>query len=308
MFKLAHLSDVHLAPMPKTTPGLLLTKRLIGTFSWNFHRKNIHDRKVLDMLVADIHNSAPDHIALTGDLTNMAQPAEFAAAVKWMAGLGGPKDVSFVPGNHDAYVKQDWSDGLAQLGDYMIGDLNTPGVRMSGNVAAIFPYVRKRRNIALIGVSTAIPVPWNKAWGEVGNRQLAALEKTLLQLKNQGFYRLVMIHHPPLPEQAHRARRLLDDEDLQIVLEKCGADLVLHGHNHRHMHKVLKTATGPAHIIGVPSASAHKTKHKPGATWYEFGIERREGHWRTTIASHHYNEETAAMETSPIADLNERGF
>ena len=293
--------------MPKINPALMMNKRLIGMFSWKLHRKAVHDRKVLDALVADIEKSAPDHIAVTGDLTNMAQPEEFAAGAKWLEQLGGPKKVSFVPGNHDAYVAQDWSDGMAVLGDYMIGDLNTPGVRMAGNIAAIFPYVRTRRNIALIGVSTAIPVAWNKASGEVGGRQLAALEKTLVQLKEQGFYRLIMIHHPPLASQAHPARRLLDGDDLQIVLEKCGADLVLHGHNHRHMHKVLKTATGPAHIIGVPSASAHETRHKPAASWYEFGIERRAGQWNTTIANHYYDEQTATMKTSPIGDLNERG-
>ena len=45
----------------------------------------------------------------------------------------------------------------------------------------------------------------------------------------------VLIHHPPLPGQAKRFRGLEDAAGLEAVLSRHGAELVMHGHNHRNM-------------------------------------------------------------------------
>ena len=55
-------------------------------------------------IVADIKASSPDHLAVTGDLVNLALDAEIEMARYWLETLGSPHDVSVVPGNHDAYV------------------------------------------------------------------------------------------------------------------------------------------------------------------------------------------------------------
>jgi len=284
MFKLAHLSDVHLGPMPPVTPALLANKRIIGLMSWRFRRRAIHSMDVLNRLVTDIRQAKVDHIAFTGDLANISLPQEFTRGQRWLQELGRSDKVSFVPGNHDTYVNFPWQDGLAKWGDYMVGDLNMPGVRTGSYNAALFPYVRQRRNIALIGVTSAVPAPWNKAWGFAGQPQLDALAKTLEKLQGQGFYRIVMIHHPPLPGQAQDRKALRDAVEMEAVLKKFGAELVLHGHNHQHMHAKLETATGIAHVLGVPSASAIKTEKKPAAAWYQFEIERRDGLWTNNMS------------------------
>ncbi|HFC04430.1 MAG TPA: metallophosphoesterase, partial [Rhizobiales bacterium] len=244
MFKLAHLSDVHLGPMPAATVAELASKRIIGLMSWKLRRQAIHNVGVLNRVVTDIKQAKVDHIAFTGDLANISLPKEFSRGQHWLAELGTPDKVSFVPGNHDTYVCVPWDKGLALWGDYMVGDLNMPGVRMSNYNAALFPYVRRRKNIALIGVTSAIPAPWNKAWGHAGQRQLAALAEILTRLHGQGFYRIVMIHHPPLPGLAKDRKALRDAVEMESVLKKCGAELVLHGHNHQHMHTELETGTG----------------------------------------------------------------
>ena len=283
MFKLAHLSDVHLGPLPPASLRQLACKRFIGLMSWRYRRRAIHNMDVLNRLVTDIKQVGVDHIAFTGDLANISLPEEFTNGQRWLGELGHPDKVSYVPGNHDAYVAFPWEEGLAKWGDYMVGDLNLHGVRMSGNVAALFPYVRQRRNVALIGVSSAVPAPWNKAWGHVGQRQLNALADILKKLHNKGFYRIVMIHHPPLPGLAKDRKALQDAQDMKRVLESNGVELVLHGHNHEHMHNKLETETGMAHIIGVPSASAVKTEKRPAAAWYQFAIERRGGMWENNM-------------------------
>lgn len=233
----------------------------------------------LNKIVCDIKQAEVDHVALTGDLINIALPDEFANGKVWLDELGLPDKVSFVPGNHDAYVKYPWQGGLDRWADFMIGDLAMPGVRARGNNQALFPYVRQRRNVALVGVASGVPAPWNKAWGEVGPRQMEALEKCLKTLHERGFYRIVMIHHPPLPGLAPDRKALRDADDFAAMLKRAGAELVLHGHNHRHMHNKIETPTGVCHVIGVTSASEIVDGSQRGAAWYLFEVARRSRAW-----------------------------
>src|SRR4029079_12724459 len=78
MFTLAHVSDVHLAPLPAPRPSELLSKRGLGYLNWLRKRRAIHRADMLAALVADLKTRAPDHIAVTGDLVNLSLPSEFA--------------------------------------------------------------------------------------------------------------------------------------------------------------------------------------------------------------------------------------
>ena len=105
MFTLAHLSDPHLAPLPWPNPLELLSKRGLGYINWQRKRRPIHRPEVLAALVADLKRQAPDHIAVTGDLVNLSLGSEFGPALAWLETLGSSRDVTAVPGNHDAYVR-----------------------------------------------------------------------------------------------------------------------------------------------------------------------------------------------------------
>ena len=73
---------------------------------------------------------------------------EFAVAKKFLEGLGGPDRVSFVPGNHDAYVRTSMRDVERYLSPWMTTD--------SGRYEG-FPYVRMIGPVALVGLSSAVP-------------------------------------------------------------------------------------------------------------------------------------------------------
>src|ERR1700730_5288472 len=88
-FTLAHLSDPHLPPLPTPTLRELAGKRALGYLNWTRNRQRHHRRDVLDALVSDLQAQAPDQIAVTGDLVNLALQAEFAPALKWLEGGGG---------------------------------------------------------------------------------------------------------------------------------------------------------------------------------------------------------------------------
>ena len=91
MFTLAHLSDPHLAPLPKPRWSELIGKRVTGYINWQRWRRFIHDRAVLAKIVADLKAQAPDHIAVTGDLANIALPEEFTRGRDWLDRLGSPQ-------------------------------------------------------------------------------------------------------------------------------------------------------------------------------------------------------------------------
>jgi 3',5'-cyclic AMP phosphodiesterase CpdA len=122
VFVLAHLSDPHLAPLPRPRIAELASKRLTGYLNWLRKRRAIHRSDALAAIVRDLLRGRPDHIAVTGDLVNIALPAEFENARRWLDELGSPADVTLVPGNHDAYVES--ADALRERlwAPYMAGD------------------------------------------------------------------------------------------------------------------------------------------------------------------------------------------
>src|SRR5262245_35192045 len=122
MFTLAHLSDPHLSHWQLSGPRELASKRVLGSLSSQLRRRWIHRAEVLEHLVQDMLRQRPDHIVVTGDITNISLPQEFAAAARWLARLGDPDHVALVPGNHDAYIALPWVDGLGCWTPYMLGD------------------------------------------------------------------------------------------------------------------------------------------------------------------------------------------
>ena len=96
-FTLAHLSDPHLPPLPAARLRDLAGKRALGYLNWTRNRHKYHRREVLDALVSDMQAQTPDHIAVTGDLVNLALEAEFAPARAWLESVGAPDRVTVDP-------------------------------------------------------------------------------------------------------------------------------------------------------------------------------------------------------------------
>jgi 3',5'-cyclic AMP phosphodiesterase CpdA len=275
-FVLAHVSDPHLAPLPQPTLIELIGKRVTGYINWRRKREAIHQAEVLARIVADLKAQKPDHTAVTGDLVNLALPAEYQPARAWLDALGSPADVTLVPGNHDAYVGSGVAASLAHWGDFMRGDADAA-------VELEFPFLRKRGPLALIGVSTSVPSLPFMATGRVGADQLQRLEKILDASGRDGLYRVVLIHHPPTSKPSHYHKRLTDGARLRDVLARHGAELVIHGHNHRRQTVWLDGPNGRIPAIGVPSASeAPPGKHDP-AGYNLYRIDGARGAWRCEV-------------------------
>jgi len=275
MFVLAHLSDLHLAASPRLAQ--LVGKRGLGFINWQRKRKYVHRREVLEAVSADVKACGADHIAVTGDLVNLSLPAEYIGARAWLETLGPPADVTVVPGNHDIYVPQARSWPAEFWGDYMVGD--TAGTR------GTFPFLRRRGSVALIGVCSGLPTGPFLATGRVGDSQLARLAEMLDQTRDR--FRIVLIHHPPVSPPKRCLRRLTDGAQFRRVLAEKGAELVLHGHDHRRSLVWLDGPQGrriPA--VGVASASAQAGHGDEDAAGYNiFRIEGEAGTWRCEIVT-----------------------
>ncbi len=250
---LAHLSDVHLAPLPGIPLRHLNLKRGLGYLNWQRGRRHAHQRPALDLVVADMLAHRPDHIAVTGDLINLSLPAEYEAAREWLEDLGAPDKVTVVPGNHDIYTSLRGDPGVTRWADYMRSD--AWGRRLASGARSQFPFVRRIGPAALIALNSAVETPPFVAAGRLGEVQLTALADLLSKVEAEGLIRVVLIHHPPLPGQASARRGLHDAAALQSVLVERGAELVLHGHNHRDSHADFAWARGRIPVIGVASGS-----------------------------------------------------
>ncbi len=271
-FTLAHLSDPHLPPLPEPSASELAGKRVFGYLHWRRNRHKYHRREVLDALVSDLRAQNPDHIAVTGDFVNLALEAEFPPARAWLESVGPPDQVSAIPGNHDLYVPATRHRFEETFADYLAGD--------EARNAAVFPYLRKRGPLTLIGLSSALPTAPLMATGTLGAAQLAALEQRLAGLSPETF-RILLVHHP-LRSQT-RVKRLTDSRQLIALLKRHGVELILHGHDHVHSTIWIDGAERSIPAVGVPSASSLAHGRYPSAAYNLFAIAREGNGWRCNM-------------------------
>lgn len=238
----------------------LASKRLLGWLSWRIKRRHQYRAHVLEALLRDLRATAPDHLAVTGDLTNVALPEEFEEARRWLARLGPPHAVTLIPGNHDAYVRVPearswalWSDYLASdaAGSELLAELW--GREKAGSL--VFPTLRLVGPLALVGLCSAVPTAPGLATGRLGRPQLGRLAELLAELGARGMPRVLLVHHPPEPGVVAPRRALRDAGALGDVLRGSGAELVLHGHLHRTRIGSLPGPSGAIPVVGVRSAS-----------------------------------------------------
>ncbi len=281
-FTLAHLSDPHLTSLAVAQPGALLNKRLLGYLSWQLKRRREHRPEVLSALIADLHRQAPDHITITGDLTQISLEHEFRQTARWLAQLADPERISVIPGNHDAYVPLAWNESLRYWQSYMTSDAGTQSV---------FPFLRVRGPVALIGVNSAVPSAPFLAIGTVGDQQIQKLASLLEATAKQNLFRVLLIHHPPHPEAIKSRKRLTDIKPVQALLRQYGCELILHGHSHLwQLHWLQGPNKTNIPMIGVPSASAIGHKRGYRSRYHLYRITKTQEGWRLEVTIRGLNE------------------
>lgn len=289
LFRFTHISDPHLTNLDHVRAADLMSKRITGYLLWQLQRRHIHKHEVLSAVVSKACKDG-EHLVITGDLTQLGLVDEFEQVNQWLERLGSPSDVSVIPGNHDAYVPAALELGLEKLRPWMSNDQG--GINITTDTG--FPYVRRRGSVVFFGVSSAVPQPPLFATGRVDKYQLDALSQGLAQTK--GLFRVVLMHHSPVPAVDKFRKRLINAGDLRVVLAQHGAELVLHGHTHQTTWHTIPGPQSSIPVIGTASASASGS-HTAAARlsisrggYHAYEVMHSDRQWQLKVSSYRLEE------------------
>ena len=230
--RIGHISDLHILDLGQPSPLQFLNKRLVGGLNLLLNRSHAHKVEVVERALEHLDSLDVDHIVISGDLTNLALDSEFEAAHAVISNIRDADErISLVPGNHDYYTP-----GAAKTGrferyfqDFLESDL--PDHQLDGG----YPYCHLRQDVAIIGLNSGIATPWLFSTGRVADDELAATARLLDEPEVRDRFKIVVVHHPLLPDENHTinfTRRLINDDDVLRTLRDHDVDLILHGHTH----------------------------------------------------------------------------
>lgn len=180
--------------------------------------------------------------------------------------------MTVVPGNHDAYVRRAIEHYSSAWLPFASGDHATP--------AMAFPFLRRRENLALIGVSTAVATLPLMATGRIEEEQAQALGQLLASAGREGLARVILIHHPPVSTKSSWFRRLIGADLVRHAVARFGAELILHGHDHVTSVGYLPGANDrQVPVVGAASPSIAPHDHHPGGGYNLIRIDGGPGDW-----------------------------
>jgi 3',5'-cyclic AMP phosphodiesterase CpdA len=262
-----HCSDIHLLNLRGVGAHRFLNKRLTGGVNLMLKRGKHHDSALFDRVAEHARELEVDRVVITGDLSNLALEQEFEHIGEKLHGIGLP--VTVIPGNHDTYTR---GAERARRFETMLGQF-MDGERADAN-ERFYPFVQRFGEVALIGVSTAQASLPLYAVGTVGTAQLERLDEMLVALEREGLTRIVLIHHPVMPGVSLRRHNLLDLDAFGQVIARRGAELILHGHEHRAIDGTIAGPMQPVPVHGISSAT-NLSRH-PGreASFSIYDVER----------------------------------
>ncbi len=296
MFRLAHLSDIHLGPLPPVRMHELVSKRVTGYANWRLSRSRERAGDELARLVDNMKSRRPDCVAITGDLINLGLASELEPARRFLESLGPAERTMIVCGNHDAYVPGALRRALSVWQPWARGD---DGQAVAD--ARDYPVLRRREKISLVACNSARASGPFLATGYFRSGQAKRLAELLAAERAAGQCRVVLIHHPPFEGATGLHKRLVGAGRFRNAIAAEGAELVLHGHTHVESIETIAGRSQPVPVIGVPSASqGFSGRHAPGRyNWFE--ISRVKAGWSIRLTQF-----GRPGPTLPIAQLDER--
>lgn len=250
----AHISDLHLPHEARLTWSQRFSKRQLSVWSWR-RRRSVQRPEILEALREDLRQHQVPHVLLTGDITNFSLPAEFPAAAAWLRTIAAQSRISLVPGNHDALLPVAPNEGLDHWSEWM-------------GASGEWPYMVRSQSVTVIGLCSARPTPPLRATGTLGAAQLERLEQVLREEGREGRLRVVLLHHPVADGAVQARKALLDRAALRDVLQRAGAELVLHGHARHARLEAVSGPRDPIPVLCVPSSSALPNPRDEAARWH----------------------------------------
>ena len=205
-----------------------------------------------------------DVLVVAGDLTNYGRPQEMEPLVNVLVRLRVPTIA--VLGNHDYECGQEaelirmmTSEGIKVLDGT---GYERDGVGFAGTKGFIGGFGR--------GVLTAFGEPEIKAFVKASIDEAMKLERAMSQLRS--LKRVVVLHYAPIAAtvsgEAPEIYPYLGSSRLAEVVDRHGAELILHGHAHHGSLNGKTTAGIPVHDVAITLLQAQQ----PPAAYRVFDV------------------------------------
>jgi 3',5'-cyclic AMP phosphodiesterase CpdA len=172
---------------------------------------------VVEALLALSAELAPDLLILSGDITQRARTAQFAAAAAFVRRLGVPR-VLAVPGNHDLPLFNVLARGVDPYAGYKraFGDELEPSFRASDCLVLGVKTTRRYRHVD----------------GEISSAQRERVATELRQA-TAAQLRIVVLHQPvAVPRPSEQKNVVHGHAEAVRAWAEAGADVILAGHIH----------------------------------------------------------------------------
>jgi len=205
-----------------------------------------------------------DLLILAGDLTNYGRPAEMEPLLNTLVRLRIPTVA--VLGNHD-YESEQQADLMRMMTAEGVKVLDgsayeRDGVGFAGTKGFVGGFGR--------GALTAFGEPEIKAFVRASVDEALKLERAMAQLRTTK--RVVVLHYAPIAAtiegEAPEISPFLGSSRLAEVIDRHGADLVVHGHAHNGKLNGHTTAGIPVHNVAITLLQSQK----PPAAYRVFDV------------------------------------
>lgn len=262
----AHITDIHV--------GREEDYRSPEEVEW-IARVRKHSIEILKRLLEDLAAHAPDHVVVTGDLTQSSLREEFRESARLLRQCLDDLPMTVLPGNHDRWRAEAVEEGFFEesFGPWLRSDLPSDG----------FPICHLADGVAIVALDSSpfVPgLPPAEVCGEVSEAQLGRLREwaRLPELADR-FLVVALHHHLRLSEVDSRAADPKDPTPLvnaarvEEVLGEIPVDLVLHGHRHRQMRLDLDLGGKTVPVLCPGSGSRADPRSERAAKYGLYRIE-----------------------------------
>ena len=240
---LAHLTDIHVADERDYDER------------WKTKVRK-HSEELLERLLDDLASFRPDHVVLTGDITQTALRSEFERARAHLDRRLPGVRLTVLPGNHDK-----WCEDAGRFFAETFGDLSHCELGGEG-----FPFCHLLgEDVALVALDSSPWVPGvdpADVKGYVDPTQLERLRQLSEDARLRSRLLVVLIHHHlRLSEEDEKAldpkdpTPLENASDVLAALQQANVGLVLHGHRHKQMRLELVLGNRPVPVLCPGSAT-----------------------------------------------------
>lgn len=201
---------------------------------------------VVEALVALARQQQPDLVVLSGDITQRARPAQFAAARAFVDRLGLP--VVAIPGNHDIPLFDLWTR------------LRSPYSRFSAVFGSDLEPVYNTADLMVVCVNTTRA--WRHKDGEVSGAQITRVAQMLASARPEQL-RIVVVHQPVAVTRAEDEPNLLHGRAAALqAWSAAGADVVMGGHIHLPYVKALQGPARPMWAVQAGTSVSSRVRQE----------------------------------------------